>query len=188
MHTKSPGETFARLLGLFPPEIRDSMAAATLSLVQFILVQVLVRTNDGGRQAVREYIVMTDELRNTLSGQSHATWGHYIDEIIRQEKRRIRDQVLTMYQNDRIEKSEAALFIPAGEFPDETRRLLAGCNTTAQHLWCPLPFTMIYLLLFPYPSKTTFWVCSGILLFLCSGIFRLDSPHPLYTSVQPASG
>ncbi len=75
MHTKSPGETFARLLGLFPPEIRDSMAAATLSLVQFILVQVLVRTNDGGRQAVREYIVMTDELRNTLSGQSHATWG-----------------------------------------------------------------------------------------------------------------
>ncbi|STK07426.1 TraJ transfer ATPase [Escherichia coli] len=54
MHTKSPGETFARLLGLFPPEIRDSMAAATLSLVQFILVQVLVRTNDGGRQAVRE--------------------------------------------------------------------------------------------------------------------------------------
>ncbi|HGU4322641.1 TPA: plasmid transfer ATPase TraJ, partial [Escherichia coli] len=47
----------------------------------------------------------------------HATWGHYIDEIIRQEKRQIRDQVLTMYQNDRIEKSEAALFIPTGEFP-----------------------------------------------------------------------
>ncbi|EIL09983.1 TraK, partial [Escherichia coli O103:H2 str. CVM9450] len=45
---------------------------------------------------------------------------------------------------------------------------------------------MIYLLLFPYPSKTTFWVCSGILLFfIASGIFRLDSPHPLYTSVQP---
>ncbi|STJ14870.1 TraJ transfer ATPase [Escherichia coli] len=63
-----PVKTFARLLGLFPPEIRDSMAAATLSLVQFILVQVLVRTNDGGRQAVREYIVITDELRDTLSG------------------------------------------------------------------------------------------------------------------------
>ncbi|EFZ0387874.1 plasmid transfer ATPase TraJ, partial [Shigella sonnei] len=117
MHTKSPGETFARLLGLFPPEIRDSMAAATLSLVQFILVQVLVRTNDGGRQAVREYIVITDELRDTLSRQSHATWGHYIDEIIRKEKRRIRDQVLTMYQTGSIEASEAALFIPAGEFP-----------------------------------------------------------------------
>ncbi|HHU8022084.1 TPA: plasmid transfer ATPase TraJ, partial [Escherichia coli] len=68
-------------------------------------------------QAVREYIVITDELRDTLSRQSHATWGHYIDEIIRKEKRRIRDQVLTMYQTGSIEASEAALFIPAGEFP-----------------------------------------------------------------------
>ncbi|HCX6791344.1 TPA: plasmid transfer ATPase TraJ, partial [Escherichia coli] len=57
------------------------------------------------------------ELRDTLSRQSHATWGHYIDEIIRKEKRRIRDQVLTMYQTGSIEASEAALFIPAGEFP-----------------------------------------------------------------------
>ena len=31
--------------------------------------------------------------------------------FVRKKKRRIRDQVLTMYQNDRIEKSEAALFI-----------------------------------------------------------------------------
>ncbi|HGY8407525.1 TPA: ATPase, T2SS/T4P/T4SS family, partial [Escherichia coli] len=33
MHTKSPGETLARLLGLFPPVIRDSMAWAVLSLL-----------------------------------------------------------------------------------------------------------------------------------------------------------
>lgn len=29
----------------------------------------------------------------------------------------------------------------------------------------PLPFTMIYLFLAPYPSKTTFWICTGILAF-----------------------
>ncbi|WP_159203380.1 ATPase, T2SS/T4P/T4SS family, partial [Klebsiella pneumoniae] len=77
MHTKSPGETLARLLGLFPPVIRDSMAWAVLSLLQFILVQVLVRTNDGGRKAVREYIVINDELRDNLSGMPHAEWGHH---------------------------------------------------------------------------------------------------------------
>lgn len=53
----------------------------------------------------------------------------------------------------------------------------------------PLPFTMIYLLLFPYPSKTTFWVCSGILLFFCAPrVLRMDCPDALPASVQPGAG
>ncbi len=54
----------------------------------------------------------------------------------------------------------------------------------------PLPFTMIYLLLFPYPSKNDILGVQrhSAVFFVLPGIFRLDSPHPLYTSVQPASG
>lgn len=115
MHTKSPGETLSRLLGLFPPIIRDAMAWSVLSLLQFILVQVLVRTNDGGRRAVREYIVIDDELRNKLTRMPHSEWGYHIDEIIRTEKRRIRDYVLEMYIKGEIDRSEAVIFIPPGE-------------------------------------------------------------------------
>ncbi|EKB2676883.1 plasmid transfer ATPase TraJ [Salmonella enterica] len=115
MHTKSPGETLSRLLGLFPSIIRDAMAWSVLSLLQFILVQVLVRTNDGGRRAVREYIVIDDELRNKLTRMPHSEWGYHIDEIIRTEKRRIRDYVLEMYIKGEIDRSEAVIFIPSGE-------------------------------------------------------------------------
>ncbi|EAC0474387.1 plasmid transfer ATPase TraJ [Salmonella enterica subsp. enterica] len=115
MHTKSPGETLSRLLGLFPSIIRDAMAWSVLSLLQFILVQVLVRTNDGGRRAVREYIVIDDELRNKLTRMQHSEWGYHIDEIIRTEKRRIRDYVLEMYIKGEIDRSEAVIFIPPGE-------------------------------------------------------------------------
>lgn len=115
MHTKSPGETLSRLLGLFPSIIRDAMAWSALSLLQFILVQVLVRTNDGGRRAVREYIVIDDELRNKLTRMPHSEWGYHIDEIIRTEKRRIRDYVLEMYIKGEIDRSEAVIFIPPGE-------------------------------------------------------------------------
>lgn len=115
MHTKSPGETLSRLLGLFPSIIRDAMAWSVLSLLQFILVQVLVRTNDGGRRAVREYIVIDDELRNKLTRMPHSEWGYHIDEIIRTEKRRIRDYVLEMYIKGKIDRSEAVIFIPPGE-------------------------------------------------------------------------
>lgn len=115
MHTKSPGETLSRLLGLFPSIIRDAMAWSVLSLLQFILVQVLVRTNDGGRRAVREYIVIDDELRNKLTRMPHSEWGYHIDEIIRTEKRRIWDYVLEMYIKGEIDRSEAVIFIPPGE-------------------------------------------------------------------------
>ncbi|EKH2342351.1 plasmid transfer ATPase TraJ [Salmonella enterica] len=115
MHTKSPGETLSRLLGLFPSIIRDAMAWSVLSLLQFILVQVLVRTNDGGRRAVREYIVIDDELRNKLTRMPHSEWGYHTDEIIRTEKRRIRDYVLEMYIKGEIDRSEAVIFIPPGE-------------------------------------------------------------------------
>ncbi|EBI8663775.1 plasmid transfer ATPase TraJ [Salmonella enterica] len=115
MHTKSPGETLSRLLGLFPSIIRDAMAWSVLSLLQFILVQVLVRTNDGARRAVREYIVIDDELRNKLTRMPHSEWGYHIDEIIRTEKRRIRDYVLEMYIKGEIDRSEAVIFIPPGE-------------------------------------------------------------------------
>ncbi|HEB0786256.1 TPA: plasmid transfer ATPase TraJ [Salmonella enterica] len=115
MHTKSPGETLSRLLGLFPSIIRDAMAWSVLSLLQFILVQVLVRTNDGGRRAVREYIVIDDELRNKLTRMPHSEWGYHIDEIIRTKKRRIRDYVQEMYIKGEIDRSEAVIFIPPGE-------------------------------------------------------------------------
>ncbi|ECX4728821.1 plasmid transfer ATPase TraJ, partial [Salmonella enterica subsp. enterica serovar Typhimurium] len=42
-------------------------------------------------------------------------WGYHIDEIIRTEKRRIRDYVLEMYIKGEIDRSEAVIFIPPGE-------------------------------------------------------------------------
>ncbi len=39
--------------------------------------------------------------------------GHHIDAIIRQEKRRIRDQILEMYIRNEVDRREAILFYPA---------------------------------------------------------------------------
>ncbi|SPW74123.1 protein TraK [Escherichia coli] len=53
----------------------------------------------------------------------------------------------------------------------------------------PLPFTMIYLLLFPYPSKTTFWgVQRHFAVFCAPGVLRMDCPDALPASVQPGAG
>ena len=115
LHSKSPGETLNRMLGLFPPQIRDARAWEMLSMLRFIVVQVLVRTADGKRRALREYIVFTDELRRLLQDIPAQKWPAYLDNILYQEKRRIVDKVRELYTTDVMDRSEAALYLPVKE-------------------------------------------------------------------------
>ncbi|KFX10863.1 TraJ transfer ATPase [Pectobacterium atrosepticum ICMP 1526] len=115
MHTRSPGETIPRILGLFNSQIRDAMAWALLGVLRFIVIQVLVKTTDGKRCALREYIVFTDELCNKLQEMPPEKWGHFLDSILHKEKRRIVDQVREMYIRKEIDRSEAMLYLPIKE-------------------------------------------------------------------------
>lgn len=115
MHTRSPGETVPRLLGLFNPQIRDAMAWAVLGILQFIVNQVLVRTTDGKRRALREYIVFDNALRSKLQYMPHEKWGAHLDAILLLEKRRIVDQVRELYIRGDIAREEASLYLPALE-------------------------------------------------------------------------
>lgn len=52
----------------------------------------------------------------------------------------------------------------------------------------PLPFTMIYLLLFPYPSKQHSGCAAAFCCFCAPGVLRMDCPDALPASVQPGAG
>lgn len=107
-HIDSPGEVFPRLINEFPYESRDAMAWALLGVLQYVVVQTLLRTTDGRRIAVREYIIFDYYLREKLAGMPWPQWGTHINSIIRQEKRRIVDQAWQLYIDGRIAESELA--------------------------------------------------------------------------------
>lgn len=107
-HIDSPGETFPRLLNEFPYESRDAMAWALLGVLQYVVVQTLLRTTDGKRVAVREYIIIDDQLRETLGELPWSQWGRQVNAVIRLEKRRIIDQAWTLYQQGFIDDAELA--------------------------------------------------------------------------------
>jgi defect-in-organelle-trafficking protein DotB len=106
MHIHSPGEAIPRCLTMVPAEMRESTARDLLGVLQYIVVQKLLRTTDGKRTAVREYIVFDDPLRAKLADLQYTQWGQQIDNIIRAEGRRIADQAWRLYQQDIIEQSE----------------------------------------------------------------------------------
>lgn len=105
-HIDSPGEVFARLLMEFPHESRDAMAWSLLGVLQYVVVQTLLRTTDGKRAAVREYIVIDHALREVLGEMPWSQWGAYVNNIIRAEKRRIVDQAWRLCAEGRIDAAE----------------------------------------------------------------------------------
>ncbi|ELD2083761.1 plasmid transfer ATPase TraJ [Enterobacter hormaechei] len=105
-HIDSPGEVFARLLMEFPHESRDAMAWSLLGVLQYVVVQTLLRTTDGKRMAVREYIVIDHALREKLGAMPWSQWGSHVNNIIRLEKRRIVDQAWRHCVAGRIDAAE----------------------------------------------------------------------------------
>lgn len=108
-HIDSPGEAFPRLLMEFPHESREAMAWSLLGVLQYVVVQTLLRTTDGRRTAVREYIIIDHDLREKLGVMPWSQWGAHINNIIRMEKRRIVDQAWQLYRERRIAESELAV-------------------------------------------------------------------------------
>jgi defect-in-organelle-trafficking protein DotB len=106
LHIHSPGEAIPRCLSMVPSEMREATARDLLGVLQYIVVQILLRTVDGLRIAVREFVVFDDSLRGKLSDMPYTQWGQHIDSIIRLEGRRIADQTWRLYQLGRIERSE----------------------------------------------------------------------------------
>lgn len=108
-HINSPGEVFPRLINEFPHESRDAMAWSLLGVLQYVVVQKLLRTTDGKRIAVREFIIFDYYLREKLADMPWSQWGQHINTLIRLDKRRIADQSWQLYRAGRIAESELAV-------------------------------------------------------------------------------
>jgi len=67
VHTNSVAETISRMVREFPEGERDGMAATLIAASRLIVHQRLIPTINGdGRVAVREWLIFTDEVVNTL--------------------------------------------------------------------------------------------------------------------------
>jgi len=115
MHTDSPGETIPRALMLVPTELREAMAHNLLSNLQYIIAQRLLRTTDGKRQAVREYLVFDDDVREALGRLDHTRWRDWIDNHLSERKARMSDKAWALYQQGRISQHELQTVITRRE-------------------------------------------------------------------------
>ncbi len=66
VHANGVADTLRRMVTIFPHEERDTRMFDLLEVIKVIIWQALVATPTGKRIALREYLVMTDEVRDQL--------------------------------------------------------------------------------------------------------------------------
>ncbi|RZM00407.1 MAG: plasmid transfer ATPase TraJ, partial [Pedobacter sp.] len=81
----------------------------------YIIAQRLLRTTDGKRQAVREYLVFDDDVREALGRLDHTRWRDWIDNHLSERKARMSDKAWALYQQGRISQHELLTVITRRE-------------------------------------------------------------------------
>jgi len=84
VHVNSASETFSRMIGVFSPQDRSRALSGLIGSTRVLIYQTLVQTVDGRRAAAREYLIMTDALREELYATPE-------DQVTRVMKRMVQD-------------------------------------------------------------------------------------------------
>lgn len=116
MHTNSPGETIPRALMLVPEDQQDAMAWNLLSNLQYVITQRLLKTTDGKRQSVREYLVFDDDIKESLRRLKHHQWRTWIDNHLSERGVRMSDKAWRLYEAGTIDRKELLTVITPREF------------------------------------------------------------------------
>lgn len=116
-HASSVGETVQRLLSRFSAGERDAKAIDLCSSLRFILVQALVERSDiQGRIPIREYLRITERIRENLARKPATEWPQYLTDEVNGKiegandedvRRAMKDSAISAYQEGKISKANA---------------------------------------------------------------------------------
>lgn len=106
MHTESCAETINRAIQVYPPQQQSAVASRLIGCLRFIVVQRLLKTTDGKRQAIREYVIFDRDLRNELQSVSYEQWAPRIRARLEAQKATLDDRAWEFYEAGRIDKNE----------------------------------------------------------------------------------
>ncbi|HGW4499643.1 TPA: plasmid transfer ATPase TraJ [Pseudomonas aeruginosa] len=106
LHTESCAETINRMIQQYPPAQQAAVASRLLGCLRVVVVQRLLKTTDGKRVAIREYVVFDRDLRNELEEISYEKWAPFIRRKLEGEKQTMEDKAWALLKQGRIAKPE----------------------------------------------------------------------------------
>lgn len=123
VHTESVAETINRIIQVYPPAQQSAVASRLIGALRVIVVQRLLKSCDGRRKAVREYVVFDRELRSELQTVSYERWGALLRQRLEHTSDTLDDKAWDLYRAGEIEKSEFIELAGAKAFNSKLREL-----------------------------------------------------------------
>ncbi|WP_446471494.1 plasmid transfer ATPase TraJ [Xenorhabdus stockiae] len=106
LHISSVGESFPRVLFMFPAEYREAIAYSLLKVIKYVVVQRLIKSLDGKRIALREFVIFDQEYKNKLLDHPYHEWGKTIDKDLAKTGKTIPQKAYREFVNNKISKQE----------------------------------------------------------------------------------
>lgn len=105
-HTNGVAETIQRLVMAFPAGQRSMIKIDLLNVIKLIITQRLVRSLDGKRVALREYLVIDSDIRDILVRTAEEDIVTVIREVLRKNGTSMIDSARGFYESEKISKRE----------------------------------------------------------------------------------
>jgi len=101
-HTNGVAETIRRMINVFSPEERGSLQYDLIESLKMVVSQRLLKTVDGGRVAIREYLIFTNEVKDRLLNVEPNKVAQEIRDIVKDKGNRLIDDALRKYEEGKI--------------------------------------------------------------------------------------
>lgn len=102
VHTESVPETINRIIQVYPPGEQSSVASRLIGALRVVVVQRLIKTLNGRRKAIREFVVFDRALRNRLQAMPTDQWAPALRQDLEAARATLDDRGWDLYEKGEI--------------------------------------------------------------------------------------
>lgn len=108
LHTSNCGASMARAEALCPAERRDSLSIAFVESLRLIVNQRLLRSTDGKRTTIREFLPVTRKVREGLLSAPRGKWSELTRQYVEEFGQSYAQSIDQVFREGRISETVAA--------------------------------------------------------------------------------
>ena len=133
VHTTGVASTIRRMVSSFEPSERSERAYALMETMRLIVTQTLVPKIGGGRQALREFMPFTEEIRERLLSLSFDQWPVELMNMVPKYGKTMERSAREAFEAGLIERRYYLLYAQGTKAMQERKDLQAEDDTQKNH-------------------------------------------------------